>query len=249
MHLWPSLRIRESFKQAYLKKMEWNLHRMNREESPSTQKLLESERGVNGKGGSDSNIPGFVLLCRELLMILSCCYCCFCCGGDDAKVSPDWAHDPGFEGVFCLIRENGKKLDCNLRIKFSICGQCFVQVNIHAVYIIGQQMFVGDCGHKTDDNEDWDPHDIEERMRKVGKHVLIKKKTDPINWEHVLIKKKTDPINWEQNHADAFSPAIKKWLELQIPTVPTPSSGGGGEEDEETSWGFVSLVMGDDEEG
>ncbi|KAF8397686.1 hypothetical protein HHK36_016607 [Tetracentron sinense] len=80
MHLWPSLRIRDSFKLAYLKKFEWNQHRMNSEESPSKQRLLESERDVHRKGKSDSKIPGILVFCRELLMAISCCYCCFCCG-------------------------------------------------------------------------------------------------------------------------------------------------------------------------
>ncbi|CAK9175491.1 unnamed protein product, partial [Ilex paraguariensis] len=93
MHLWPSMRIRDSFKQAYLKKLEWNLHRMKTEkdrqpQSSSQQKLLDD----SNNGGSDISVdptpntksnPGEValVLCRELLMILSCCYCCFCCGG------------------------------------------------------------------------------------------------------------------------------------------------------------------------
>ncbi|XP_010253673.1 PREDICTED: uncharacterized protein LOC104594852 isoform X2 [Nelumbo nucifera] len=81
MHLWPSLRIRDSFKLAYLRKLEWNLHRMNSdEESQENQKLLENEKDVDDKGCSASKIPGVVALCKEMLMILSCCYCCFCCG-------------------------------------------------------------------------------------------------------------------------------------------------------------------------
>ncbi|XP_031105370.1 uncharacterized protein LOC116010209 [Ipomoea triloba] len=94
MHLWPSMRLRDSFKLGYLKKLEWNLHRMEtsekqRRESQSSegssnqQKLLDDDNSdtqsvnskVSGKGGGR-----FLVLCGDLLMILSCCYCCFCCG-------------------------------------------------------------------------------------------------------------------------------------------------------------------------
>ncbi|OVA10141.1 hypothetical protein BVC80_1591g50 [Macleaya cordata] len=90
MHLWPSLRIRDSFKTGYLKKLEWNLNRMNsqKKESQTNQKLLQdNQRDVDGKGetSSDTKIPRFFLFCRELLMLLSCCYCCFCCG-DSCKI-------------------------------------------------------------------------------------------------------------------------------------------------------------------
>ncbi|KAA8534364.1 hypothetical protein F0562_031885 [Nyssa sinensis] len=88
MHLWPSMRIRDSFKVAYLKKLEWNLHRMNTEkqQSPNSNqnKLLDNDEGgdvaVDAKTDSKNRADGTLLLCRELLMILSCCYCCFCCG-------------------------------------------------------------------------------------------------------------------------------------------------------------------------
>nr|XP_027066564.1 uncharacterized protein LOC113692368 [Coffea arabica] len=95
MHLWPSMRLRDSFKIAYLKKLELNLHRMNLEKkqqqqqqhSPSgtsssnnanddhRQKLLDDnsvDRPTKGKK--------LIAICGELLLIFSCCYCCFCCG-------------------------------------------------------------------------------------------------------------------------------------------------------------------------
>ncbi|KAJ4971639.1 hypothetical protein NE237_004738 [Protea cynaroides] len=84
MHLWPSLRIRDSFKLDYLKKLEWNLHRMKSEKDSSTnQKLLHNEKDDDdGKAESESppQICWVLGLCKELSMILSCCYCCFCCG-------------------------------------------------------------------------------------------------------------------------------------------------------------------------
>ncbi|KAL6290731.1 hypothetical protein ACE6H2_008241 [Prunus campanulata] len=106
MHLWPSATIRDSFKLAYLRKLEWNLQRMKREKESSAsvnQKLLDSQEGgvqqsnsqeceVNGKMAEVPNpkAHGVVLgLCREILMLLSCCFCCFCCGacaGEDADL-------------------------------------------------------------------------------------------------------------------------------------------------------------------
>ncbi|KAF3433931.1 hypothetical protein FNV43_RR25034 [Rhamnella rubrinervis] len=90
MHLWPSMRIRDSFKLDYLKKLEWNLHRMKSEKNSSTssstdQKLLDNGKGVvkeEGAGTSPSSKAhnGVLLLSKEILMVLSCCYCCFCCG-------------------------------------------------------------------------------------------------------------------------------------------------------------------------
>ncbi|KAG5533214.1 hypothetical protein RHGRI_027427 [Rhododendron griersonianum] len=96
MHLWPSMRIRDSFKHAYLEKLEWNIHRMNvkkkqqqnRSQSPTTSRdrlLDDTDRKQQGDDDgvvldSKNRAGGALALCRELLMILSCCYCCFCCG-------------------------------------------------------------------------------------------------------------------------------------------------------------------------
>ncbi|OAY38832.1 uncharacterized protein LOC110624055 [Manihot esculenta] len=87
MHLWPSLRIRDSFKIAYLKKLEWNLHRMKSEKQRSQQsggnqdKLLD-DGGVSEETSFSKNffLEKAALVCRETLMVLTCCYCCFCCG-------------------------------------------------------------------------------------------------------------------------------------------------------------------------
>ncbi|KAI3459006.1 hypothetical protein Pfo_015669, partial [Paulownia fortunei] len=84
MHLWPSMRLRDSFKNNYLKKLEWNLHRMNIEKqqqqrnqsSNNQQKLLETDKSDS----ENSGCVGIGVICREVLMILSCCYCCFGCG-------------------------------------------------------------------------------------------------------------------------------------------------------------------------
>lgn len=80
MHLWPSLRIRESFKFDYLKKLEWNLKRMENESPTSKKKLLNSE-----EAGSTER-PGILACCKDLLIVVSCCCCCFCCGGNPSSL-------------------------------------------------------------------------------------------------------------------------------------------------------------------
>lgn len=88
MHLWPSLTIRDSFKLVYLRKLEWNISRMEREkgQSSNNQKLLDKVEPVaNGEGAVKPNSEtrgGVLVVCKEMLMVLSCCYCCFCCGGN-----------------------------------------------------------------------------------------------------------------------------------------------------------------------
>ncbi|KAL4340624.1 hypothetical protein GQ457_08G011210 [Hibiscus cannabinus] len=89
MHLWPSVRLRDSFKIAYLRKLEWNLHRMKSEKqssssSPKTpsdqQNLLNDQEPAHSNFASSECCASFVVICREIFMVLSCCYCCFCCG-------------------------------------------------------------------------------------------------------------------------------------------------------------------------
>ncbi|KAH7840994.1 hypothetical protein Vadar_024278 [Vaccinium darrowii] len=101
MHLWPSMRLRDSFKHAYLEKLEWNIDRMNvkkkqqknrsRSQSQSSatnqDKLLDGDANNDNQGDEDVVLDSTnhhastpLRLCRELLMVLSCCYCCFCCG-------------------------------------------------------------------------------------------------------------------------------------------------------------------------
>ncbi|KAK6929206.1 hypothetical protein RJ641_005411 [Dillenia turbinata] len=79
MHLWPSLTIRESFKVAYLRKVQWNLNRMSSEKkrssSSANQKLLDNN--VESDSSVSNNISsGVRLFFRELIMTLSCCFCC-----------------------------------------------------------------------------------------------------------------------------------------------------------------------------
>lgn len=98
MHLWPSMRIRDSFKLGYLRKLEWNLNRMESEKqkSSSNQKLLDNEEPVSDREEAARPVSdrqeaakpnseilgGLLVVCRESLMVLSCCFCCFCCGGN-----------------------------------------------------------------------------------------------------------------------------------------------------------------------
>lgn len=80
------MRLRDSFKESYLSKLEWNLHLMNTEKRQQQrnksncrqQKLLETDES----NSDTSDCGGIGVILREILMILSCCYCCFCCGGN-----------------------------------------------------------------------------------------------------------------------------------------------------------------------
>ncbi|KAJ4846677.1 hypothetical protein Tsubulata_019722 [Turnera subulata] len=94
MHLWPSMKLRDSFKVAYLKQLDWNLHRMNTQKqqqrknnsNDNQESLLDGQNGEDGVGdeipsSKTSSFGKAALVCREILMVLSCCYCCFCCGG------------------------------------------------------------------------------------------------------------------------------------------------------------------------
>ncbi|KAB8921464.1 hypothetical protein FH972_026823 [Carpinus fangiana] len=80
------MRIRDSFKIGYLRNLEWNLNRMKSEkqEPSNSQNLLSNEEPVaKGRESATPNSEirgGALAVCREIVMLLSCCYCCFCCG-------------------------------------------------------------------------------------------------------------------------------------------------------------------------
>ncbi|KAG6763546.1 hypothetical protein POTOM_030969 [Populus tomentosa] len=95
MHLWPTMRIRESFKISYLKKYDWNLQRMNSEKKRqsqeandnSNQQRLLDDAGENSRNEQKpANNSKAVLICREILMVITCCYCCSCFGVVDNKM-------------------------------------------------------------------------------------------------------------------------------------------------------------------
>ncbi|XP_062185298.1 uncharacterized protein LOC133888920 [Phragmites australis] len=92
MHLWPSLRIRDSFKHGYLQKLEFNLGHMKR-----AQRQGQDQDGQQGPPGdakspllegrplSGSLVAGALELAWDAVLLLTCCCCCFCCGacGDE----------------------------------------------------------------------------------------------------------------------------------------------------------------------
>ncbi|OEL27857.1 hypothetical protein BAE44_0011120, partial [Dichanthelium oligosanthes] len=90
MHLWPSLRIRDSFKHGYLQKLELNLGNMKRAQGQGQQG--EGRQGQDGQAGDgkaplleDRSRAGSVLasaleLAWDAVLLFTCCCCCFCCG-------------------------------------------------------------------------------------------------------------------------------------------------------------------------
>ncbi|XP_030451384.1 uncharacterized protein LOC115673368 isoform X2 [Syzygium oleosum] len=85
MHLWPSVKIRDSFKFGNLQNYERNLRRMNSEKraAANKQKLLQGEGGDADREAAEGGAPGFgptsaiALWGRDLLAVLSCFYCCY----------------------------------------------------------------------------------------------------------------------------------------------------------------------------
>ncbi|KAK1409594.1 hypothetical protein QVD17_36121 [Tagetes erecta] len=83
MHLWPSERLRDSFKLQYLNNLEWNLRRMktarnknNQSPGSSNEEKLLDNQNCNNK----NRFRGCAIaVLRDLLMICSCCYCCGAC--------------------------------------------------------------------------------------------------------------------------------------------------------------------------
>ncbi|KAJ4759649.1 hypothetical protein LUZ62_051725 [Rhynchospora pubera] len=82
MHLWPSLRIRDSFKRAYLEKVDLNLLRMKRSKTSHATAPLLSDKSGGGAGdeAGPTKSVGLVPFCHDIFILLTCCCCCFCCG-------------------------------------------------------------------------------------------------------------------------------------------------------------------------
>uniref|UniRef100_A0A0D9W796 WPP domain-associated protein n=2 Tax=Leersia perrieri TaxID=77586 RepID=A0A0D9W796_9ORYZ len=96
MHLWPSNRIRDSFKHAYLDKLEFNLARMKRARGQGQQGDDQDQQQqkppgdgkaaplLEGRPASRSSfVSGALELAMDAAMLLTCCCCCFCCGEMD----------------------------------------------------------------------------------------------------------------------------------------------------------------------
>uniref|UniRef100_A0ACD5V4F5 Uncharacterized protein n=1 Tax=Avena sativa TaxID=4498 RepID=A0ACD5V4F5_AVESA len=90
MHLWPSIRIRDSFKHAYLEKLEFNLGGKKRAQRQGQQgqdededkgqqqaPLLEGRPSPSPRG---SMVASALELAWDAGLLLTCCCCCFCCG-------------------------------------------------------------------------------------------------------------------------------------------------------------------------
>ncbi|MQL95648.1 hypothetical protein Taro_028321 [Colocasia esculenta] len=86
MHLWPSVRIRASFKDAHLRHLDWNLRRMHFHQSQqATAAAAGDDQGceplLSNKNNDLPSCRSTDLLRDTLLLLISCCCCCFfCCG-------------------------------------------------------------------------------------------------------------------------------------------------------------------------
>ncbi|CAK7325469.1 unnamed protein product [Dovyalis caffra] len=72
MHLWPTMRIRDSFKISYLKKLEWNLNRMNSDKKQKSQKTScndNQQRLLDDERYSCSSLVATVVSVVELVSI------------------------------------------------------------------------------------------------------------------------------------------------------------------------------------
>lgn len=94
MHLWPSLRIRDSFKHGYLQKLELNLGHMKRAQRQRQGRQGDGQEDQDGEPGGSGKAPlledrspsrsvlaGALELAWDAVLLLTCCCCCFCCGG------------------------------------------------------------------------------------------------------------------------------------------------------------------------
>lgn len=88
MHLWPSMRIRDSFKLAYLRRVETNISRMKSEKrAAQSEGLLANQAGNEQTEGaksendhSSTSEVSPIRACCEMVLLILCCSTCFCCG-------------------------------------------------------------------------------------------------------------------------------------------------------------------------
>ncbi|KVI09776.1 hypothetical protein Ccrd_011891 [Cynara cardunculus var. scolymus] len=98
MHLWPSEKLRDSFKLDYLNNLEWNLRRLksdkkkkNQSSGSSNQESLLCDDKTDNQNccNKDRSCGCASAVLKDLLMILSCWCCCYCWGGiADARLIP-----------------------------------------------------------------------------------------------------------------------------------------------------------------
>lgn len=87
MHLWPTLKLRNSFKSTSQKRFQRT--NSGKQRQSNQQKLLDG--GDNESFSPEMNSSGvFGVVCRDVAMVLSCCFCCFCCGSN----KPSWHFSP-----------------------------------------------------------------------------------------------------------------------------------------------------------
>ncbi|KAJ9540083.1 hypothetical protein OSB04_026589 [Centaurea solstitialis] len=97
MHLWPSVKLRDSFKLEYLNNLEWNLKRLrsdkkkkkkNQTSESSNQESLLSDNDDDDREDNKDGCCGCASdVVRDFAMMFSCWCCCYCCGG---KRLPVW---------------------------------------------------------------------------------------------------------------------------------------------------------------
>lgn len=101
MHLWPSARIRDSFKHSYLSKLELNLHRMKQDKKQTRRNKVNSNRApllepANGEAGEEDDegnkkhgawcLEVIGVAAKDMVLLLTCCFCCgACCNGEEDK--------------------------------------------------------------------------------------------------------------------------------------------------------------------
>ncbi|CAM0903753.1 unnamed protein product [Alopecurus aequalis] len=98
MHLWPSIRIRDSFRHAYLEKLEVNLGQKKCAQPQGQVQDEDVNKGqqqaplLEGRPSSRGSLLASALeLAWDAAMLLTCCCCCFCCGAygeDDDQLTP-----------------------------------------------------------------------------------------------------------------------------------------------------------------
>ncbi|KAF4349364.1 hypothetical protein G4B88_007854 [Cannabis sativa] len=126
MHLWPSTKLRDSFKFPYVRNLDRKTSQMRAEKRASAalqQNLLDAEAGasVNGKMADNcQNSEGqsqsrFIHICKMVLLSLTC-GCCCCGGGLSVFLTTSYLSDINDVMVYVLVARNSVAANsvCNL---------------------------------------------------------------------------------------------------------------------------------------